>query len=123
MSEMKVTGEIVKIGEPNIRGEWTSCSLTVKIATQNPKYPKYAIFSVSNKIGAEHDNVGNLSKFNKVGDTVDVDFNLDGFTWADKDTGEPKYANQLKAWRVRKAELQTPDAGSDIDEQLEDAPW
>ena len=113
MSELSTIGRVVKISEPVVNEEYESRTVELVIEIPNGEYkPKYAIFELYAKIGAEHDNVENLIKFNKVGDMVTVDFNLGGFTWqAKKDTkwnkvGDDCYMNKLSAWRVRKAEEQ-----------------
>lgn len=108
MSELSVVGTVVKISEPVVNAEYASRTCEFVIEIPNGEYKaKYAIFEIYSKIDAEHDNVENLTKFNKVGDEVVVDFNLGGFTWkAKKDTkwnklGDDCYMNKLSAWRVR----------------------
>ncbi len=111
MSDLTVVGKVVKIGQPDVNEEYQSqtCEFVIEIPNEyQPDRPKYAVFEMYSKIDAEHDNVGNLIKFNKVGDEVEVSYNLDGFTWkAKKDTkwnkaGDSCYMNKLKAWKVMK---------------------
>lgn len=46
--------------------------------------------------------VENFTKYNKVGDTVDVDFNVSTREW------EGKYFTSLSAWKIFKSEAGTP---------------
>ena len=48
--------------------------------------------------------VDNFTKFNKVGDNVDVDFNVSTREW------EGKYFTSLSAWKVFKAQEQTQES-------------
>lgn len=62
---------------------------------ENEKYPEYIKLEVVN------DKVSILDSY-KVGDSVDVAFNLRGRSWADK-TGKVSYFNTLVAWKISKA--------------------
>lgn len=124
MSQPDLTsvGTIVEIKEPSVRGEWQSIEFVIKLSFGNEDWPKYAQFEISSKIGAEYDNVGNLTKYNSVGDEVTVNFNQDGFSWIDKKDGVTrKYATKLKAWRVSKYEGAPIE--NDFDEQMEEDPF
>ena len=57
--------------------------------------------------------VSNFQKFNKVGDVVDVDFNVSCNEWKDK------YFTSLSAWKVFKSEALTTNDVSEHDETEE----
>ncbi|WPU93948.1 DUF3127 domain-containing protein [Mucilaginibacter sabulilitoris] len=59
---------------------------------ENPQYPEYLKFEAIQDRCALLDNV-------KVGDDVEVFFNLKGRPWTDK-TGKKSYFNSLQLWRV-----------------------
>jgi hypothetical protein len=57
--------------------------------------------------------VENFNKYNKVGDSVKVDFNVSTNEW------QGKYFTSLQAWKVYKADA-TPQPTSDTAPQLND---
>ncbi|PTQ95564.1 uncharacterized protein DUF3127 [Mucilaginibacter yixingensis] len=59
---------------------------------ENPQYPEYIKFEAIQDRCALLDNV-------KVGDDVEVFFNLRGRPWTDK-TGKKNYFNTLQLWRI-----------------------
>jgi hypothetical protein len=59
---------------------------------ENPQYPEYIKFEAGQDRCALLDNV-------KVGDDVEVFFNLRGRPWTDK-TGKKSYFNSLNLWKV-----------------------
>lgn len=59
---------------------------------ENPQYPEYLKFEAIQDRCALLDNV-------KIGDDVEVFFNLKGRPWTDK-TGKKSYFNSLQLWRV-----------------------
>ena len=59
---------------------------------ENPQYPEYLKFEAIQDRCSLLDNV-------KVGDDVEVFFNLKGRPWTDK-TGKKSYFNSLQLWRV-----------------------
>lgn len=103
---MKVTGKITKILDPikgqkkDGSGEWVKQNFVV---TTNEQYNNLYCFEV---FGAEK--VDNLTKFNKVGDEVEVDFNVQTNEW------QGKYFTSLQSWRINKVESQ--EAGQPVDE-------
>lgn len=62
--------------------------------SDNPMYPQYISFELT------QDRCPELDKY-KVGDTIEVVFNLRGRSWTDKNSGEVKYFNTLEAWRIQ----------------------
>lgn len=90
--------KIIKIGE--LKTFDSGFSLVEWVVETQEQYPqKIQLQSVKEK--AE-----NLIKFNKVGDVVDVDFNLRGREWINPQ-GETKYFNSIDAWRVFKSDSST----------------
>lgn len=87
---------IVKIGKLKTfdGSDFTCVDFTVK--TNDSEFPQYISFQ-SNKEKAD-----NLLKFNKIGDVVDVSFNLRGRSWISPE-GETKYFNTIEAWKVFKS--------------------
>jgi hypothetical protein len=122
MSELKTQGTVVEVSEQvvNEAGTWQKLTFVIKIENDyNPARPNYAKFAIGNKPDAEFNGCENFIKFNKVGDLVDVDFNLSGFTFKDKNDGHDVYANSLSAWRVRTVKDEEPAGGTVEDEDVE----
>lgn len=104
MSEIKGTIKEIREEKLNPAGTWKSVEFVLELPNEwNHERPKYAVLKIGNKPDADTDKVADFLKFKKVGDLVDVKYNLDGFTWTDKDTGVQKYANSLSAWSVYSA--------------------
>ena len=100
MSELKVTGKITKIldkvtgTKKDGSGEWVKQSFVIDNGEQ---YNNLACFEVFG-----NEKVENLNKFNKVGDNVEVTFNIGCNEW------QGKYYTTLSAWKVFKADSTTP---------------
>ena len=93
--EFKVTGKIVKIldkqsGTSKKGVDWVKQSFVID---NNEKYNNIYCFDL---FGEEK--VENLNKYNKVGDTVEVSFNIRTNEY------EGKYYMSLDAWKVFKAD-------------------
>ena len=94
-----VKGKIVSISE-NQKFDSGAEKLTFRIDT-GEQYNNLLEFEMFK--GSEY--VEHLDKFrtyNKVGDSVDVEFNLKSFNWTDK--GNDKVFISLSAWRVEKCD-------------------
>jgi len=90
MSELKLTGSIKVIGE---KQTWDSGFSKVEfVITTNEQYPQDVKFEIVK------DKADNFLQYNKVGDTVDVAFNVRGNEY------NGKYYVSLQAWKVFKAE-------------------
>jgi len=61
--------------------------------------------------------VDNFVKFNKVGDVVDVDFNVSTREW------EGRYFTSLSAWKVFKANTEASQVPSPADDPSNDLPF
>jgi len=105
---MEVQGKITKILDKQIgtkkdgSGEWVKQSFTLET---DEKYNNLYCFEV---FGDEK--VENLNKYNKVGDSVSVEFNVSTNKWKEK------YFTSLQAWKVMKAEKSTQPVGSSFDD-------
>ena len=92
---MKVTGKITKVLEP-VSGTskagkaWKKLVFTLETTEEYNNLYAFEVFG--------EEKVDNLLKFNKVGQNVDVEFNVKCNEW------EGKYFTSLQAWKVFKAE-------------------
>jgi hypothetical protein len=93
--ELKVNGVIQKVGEIKEFGSKGFKSLKWVLKIPDGEYPQSVEFESTQK------NAENFAKFNKVGDSVEVKFNLRGKEWTNKQ-GELVYFNSLNAWMVTK---------------------
>lgn len=104
---MNVQGKITQLLEKQTgtkkdgSGEWVKQNF---LLTTEEKYNNLYCFEV---FGA--DKVDNLNKFNKVGDVVNVEFNVQTNEW------QGKYFTSLQAWLIKKV-----DAGSSVDAKQAD---
>jgi hypothetical protein len=95
----------------NVTETFKKRELIIEFA-ENPQYPEYIKFE------ALQDKV-NLFDPLKVGDQVEIFFNLRGRPWTDK-TGKTAYFNTLVVWRVNvlsgtAAESATPEYAAPVD--------
>ena len=84
------------------------------LTTNDEKYPQDVKFDIS------QDKVDDFLKYNKVGSSVDVSFNVRGNEYKDK------YYVNLSAWKVFKADANKPatDIGVPVDElAVDDLPF
>ena len=113
MSELKVSGKIVKILEKvtgtkkDGSGEWVKQSFVID---NGEKYNNLSVFEM---FGEEK--VENLNKYNKVGDNVEVSFNINCNEW------QGKYYTTLQAWKVLKAESNAQQVANEVDANFEPA--
>ena len=106
MSELKITGTIEKFldvqkGTTKEGKEWQKREFIVKTSDE---YNNLFCFDV---FGLEQ--VENLTKFNNVGDVVEVQFNVKCNEW------KGKYYTSLSSWRIEKLEVVQQEAKSDDD--------
>jgi hypothetical protein len=89
---MDIKGKVHEIGEVvTVSDKFKKRELIVEYA-ENPTYPEFIKFeAVQDKVSL-FDNV-------KVGDQVELFFNLRGRPWTDKN-GKTAYFNSLVAWRI-----------------------
>jgi hypothetical protein len=109
---MEIKGKVHEIGAvQQISETFKKRDLIVEYA-ENPTYPEYLRFE------AMQDKT-NLFDGLKVGDEVEVSFNLRGRAWTDK-TGKTSYFNSMIVWRINTlsnsgAAGSTPDYAPPID--------
>ena len=97
---MKVTGKIGEIKEV-VKGTtkdgkgWSKVEFLLETTEDYNNLYCFEIFAMD---GGEKNNVENFTKFNKVGQDVDVEFNIKTSEW------KGKHFTSLSAWKVFKAE-------------------
>ena len=117
---LEVTGKITKFlevqsGVSKASGkEWKKQSF---IVDSGAEYNNIYCFEV---FGAEK--VDNLEKFNKVGDNVTVQFNVNCNEW------KGRYFTSLSSWRIEKVDAENiettfEEVGSDLKDSNEDLPF
>lgn len=109
MSEFKVIGRIKSIGEKQEIGSNGFYKRSFVVETEE-NYPQVIQFESSKEKS------DNLAKFNKVGDRVEVSFNLRGREWTNPE-GVVKCFNSLDAWKVWSM------TGDQNEEQVPDLPF
>ncbi len=89
---MELKGKVHEIGAlQQVSETFKKRDLIIEYA-ENPTYPEYIRFE------ALQDKTGLFDSL-KVGDNVEVSFNLRGRPWTDK-TGKTSYFNSLVVWRI-----------------------
>ena len=88
MSELKLSGEIISVSEIQ-NGTSKSGNEWKKSVTTGGDYPKTCYFTV---FGQEK--VDNFMKYNKVGQSVDVSFNIESREYNER------WYTDLNAWKV-----------------------
>ena len=89
---MEVKGKVHEISEVIAVSEKFKKRELILEYAENPTYPEYVKFeAVQDKVNL-FDNI-------KVGDNVELFFNLRGRPWTDK-TGKTSYFNTLSVWRL-----------------------
>ena len=111
---MNVTGKITKVletitGTSKAGNEW--CKLSFVLETTE-EYNNLYCFDV---FGDEK--VENFNKFNKVGDNVEVDFNVKTNEWKDK------YFTSLDAWKIFKVDETDTEQPAVVEEEQSDLPF
>lgn len=114
MSDLKMTGEILKVlevekGTSKAGKEWQKVNFV--LSTGNDYNPEVA-FQI---FGEEK--VENFLKFNKVGQKVDVSFNLSSREY------NGRYFHNLDAWKVFKAEDSVAEEGPAEDVNSDGLPF
>lgn len=89
---MQLKGKVHEIGQTqNVTDTFKKRELVIEYA-ENPKYPEYVKFE------AIQDKVSLMDNL-KIGDDVEVNFNLKGRTWTDKES-KKQYFNSLHIWKL-----------------------
>ena len=106
---MELKGKVHEIGAlQQVSETFKKRDLIVEYA-ENPTYPEYIRFEALQDKTALFDNL-------KVGDNIEVAFNLRGRPWTDK-TGKTSYFNSLVVWRINalNAASATPEYAPPVD--------
>ena len=91
--------EIKRIGEIKVFGDaGFKVVKFVVVDDSNADYPQTL------ELQATQDKAENLVKYNKVGDRVDVSFNLRGREWTNQETKKTSVFNTIEAQKIFKAE-------------------
>ena len=109
-----ITGSIHEIGTTQqVSDSFKKRDLVIKYA-ENPSYPEFI------KLEAIQDKTGLFDKF-KVGEEVEVHFNLRGKPFTDRN-GKTSYFNSLVVWKINSASSSTPgySAPADINSAPQD---
>lgn len=112
--EYKITGKITNINpkESISNGQYQKVTFVVTNQDGYNDSDKDYAFEIFEKSDSEKSKVDNFLKFNKVGQVVDVNFNIDCRA------GNKGYWTTLKAWKVFKSDTDTePTEGTDDDEE------
>lgn len=89
---MDIKGKVHEVLETqNVTDTFKKREIVVEIA-ENPQYPEYVKFEAIQDRCSLLDNA-------KVGDDIEVFFNLKGRAWTDKN-GKKQYFNTLQIWKV-----------------------
>lgn len=97
--------EIINIGEVKTFGNDFK-KLEFVVREDSSQYPQEIPFSIVK------DKIDNFIQFNKVGQRVDVSFNLNGRSWLKdgEDESKRRWFTDLNAWKVFKSDSQTQHA-------------
>jgi hypothetical protein len=96
----KLKGSITAISEIADAGNGKKLSFRIDTKEQYNNIVEFEMFK-----GADYvEHLDKFTKFNKVGDDVEVEFNLKTFNW--KPESDNKIFTSLSAWRVEKADAQ-----------------
>lgn len=89
---MELKGKVHEIGQiQNVTDTFKKRELVIEYA-ENPQYPEYVKFeAIQDKVS--------LIDLAKIGDEVEVNFNLKGRAWTDKE-GKKQYFNSLHIWKL-----------------------
>ena len=110
MSELKFKGTLTHIGETNRVSE--KFSKREFVINDNGMYPQEVQFELT------QDNCSILDSY-KVGDEIEVHFNLRGRAWTNKE-GVTKYFNTLQAWKIENDSASYKPSTKPVDSLSED---
>ena len=101
--------EIIKIGEVKTFGNDFK-KLEFIVRDDSSQYPQEIPFSIVK------DKIDNFIQFNKVGQRVDISFNLNGRSWLKDGDNESnrRWFTDLNAWKVFKSETQQEEPQPEI---------
>ena len=107
--EIKRIGEIQEFGTNNFKVvKW------VVVDDSNTEYPQIL------ELQCTQEHADKLLQYNKVGDRVDVSYNLRGREWTNPETKKVSVFNTIEAWKVFKSENVDPTPFEVIDDKVVD---
>ena len=93
-----VKGKIKSISEPETVGTGKKLSFRIDNGEKYSNIMEFELYK-----GADYiENIDNFIKYNKVDDSVEVEFNIKTFNW--KPEADNKIFTSLSCWKVTKAE-------------------
>ena len=98
---METTGTIIKMlevksGTSKAGKEWKTQTFVIDTNEEFNNILALEVFG--------EEKVNNLTKFNKVGDVVNVSFNVSSREWTNPKTGVSSYFTKADAWIIKKAD-------------------
>jgi hypothetical protein len=116
----KAKGTIKSISTPESVGTGKKLSFRIDNGEQYSNIMEFELYK-----GADYvEHIDNFVKYNKVGDSVEVEFNIKTFNW--KPESDDKIFTSLSCWKVEKVEnLEIPkphfeEIGEDLNEKEPD---
>ena len=100
----KAKGIIKSVSKPETVGTAKKLFFRIDNGEQYNNIMEFELYK-----GAEYvEHIDNFIKYNKVGNSVEVEFNIKTFNW--KPESEDKIFTSLSCWKVEKAESSIPEA-------------
>ena len=116
MSELKVKGTITTISEIVEVGQGKKLSFRIDTGEQYNNLVEFEMYKGANYL--EH--LDNFVKYNKVGNLVEVEFNLKTFNW--KPEADNKIFTSLSAWKVMKLDVAQSQPAATPTAEVDDSP-
>lgn len=112
---MEIQGKIHELSDTQVVSDKFKKREIVIEYAENPTYPEFV------KLEASQDKVTLFDNL-RVGDNVEVFFNLRGRPWSDK-SGKTSYFNTLSVWRIKKLDgaSQPMQQGGDFSNEEDDS--
>ena len=113
-----LTGTITTISKIESVGEGKKLTFRVDTGEQYSNLYEFELYK-----GADYvEHLDKFTQYNKVGDFVDVEFNLRTFNW--KPEADNKIFTSLSCWKVEKAQAQLPATDIGVpSEEIADLPF
>ena len=105
----KVKGIIKSVSKPETVGTGKKLAFRIDNGEQYSNIMEFELYK-----GAEYvEHIDNFIKYNKVGDSVDVEFNIKTFNW--KPEADDKIFTSLSCWKVDKLKAESLDANPNFE--------
>ena len=116
MSDKTITGQIVKINTPEDISGGKYRKLVFAVKNDEGYEGKEQLFAFEIFEGADKDKINNFLKFNKVGQVVEVSYEIR----CNENAG--RYFTSLAAWKIFAAKKEAASQPDPIDTPIEDEP-